>query len=297
MTDESVPAGCILLDGIGRSGTSLLGRLMERILAPRGYVYYYEPFHHPSPAGRFEAWRDCISALPVPSAAPTASERRSIVELESYLRSMTGDAPKLVWKEIRLALKQRWLLREFPRMRIIHTTRDIMGVLSSHYREGAPDWMPGHRRIWTQCLARWLEQGAALEELGLAPALSPEQFGRLSEAERYSMVWSLNETFCLAISDPRFHRIRYEDLCESPLETLDGIFRFIGADLTEEDRAVATAHLAESGIRFDPSGAGTGLPPGEMPEIWRGRLSPERIAEIEGIAGKVRRLAGYPTAS
>lgn len=284
-------ARSILLDGIGRSGTSLLGRLMERILAPRGFVYYYEPFHHPSPAGRFEGWREMIAELP---RAGGEDDAPSLVALQGYMDSMTASAPKLVWKEIRLALKQRMLLEARPELRIVHTTRDIMGVLSSHYREGASDWMPGHRAIWAECLLRWMEQPERLDALGVRPGLSAGAVRAMSETEKYSLVWGMNERFCLGIDHPRFMRIRYEDLCEKPFETLNGVAEFIGIELTDADRKVAREHLEQSGIEFDPSGAGTGLPSAEMPGIWRARLSPAVIAEIEGAAGEVRRLAGYP---
>ena len=65
--------------------------------------------------------------------------------------------------------------------------------------------------------------------------------------------------------------------------------------MTEATRDEILSHMRESGVEFDPSGAGTGLPSPQMTKIWKDRLSRKQINEIEGVAGDIRKKLGYPS--
>lgn len=277
----------ILIDGIARSGTSLLGRMMQSWLEPQGYAYYYEPFQHPTPAGTFEGWRRMIDQVLVPGdEAP---------ELRDYLDRMRGGRPKgVLWKEIRLALKQDWLLAQYPDLRIVHITRDILGVLSSHHREGAPEWMARHRAMWVAAFRRWNEQGEKLRLKGIKT--EPIRAGE-GEDEIYSRMWVLNETFVRGIEgDGRLICIRHEDLCADAGGTIQKVAEFLGVPFTREERSAAEAMARETTGIHDPSGPGPGGDPGAIPEIWRRRMNSHEIEAIERVAGPTRQRLGYPPA-
>lgn len=278
----------IAVDGIGRSGTSLLARLLAIALEDQGYAYFYEPFFHPTPVGPYPDWEAMIGRVLAPGDADP--------ELEGYLTRLQAAAPKVLWKEIRLALKQDWLLRRFPDLRIVHLTRDIMGALSSHRRPDSPGWMDRHRRVWVDCLRAWSGQIAKLKAkkvqgLGLLEGLDGKD-----EFELYSAVWALNESFAWKLASPRLLCVEYEDLCLYPMETLDRISKFLAVPFERDAQDRALRHLTQSSREWDPSGPGAGRPLKEMSEIWRERLSPAEIASIQRSAGAVRKSLGYPAA-
>lgn len=284
----------ILIDGIGRSGTSLLGRLLAMMLEPRGYRYFYEPMHHPTPVGTYPNWETMIGRVLPPGQADD--------ELEAYIKRIAAAAPegKALWKEIRMALKQDWLLARFPGLRIIHLTRDILGVLSSHRRPDAPDWMDNHRKIWLAALDRWLEEPEKLKKKkvsGIESFKGARPLSARGEFERYAAIWALNEGFAWRLGHPRMLCVEYEDLCLYPLETLKRIAAFLGAPFEQEAQDAALRHMRESGKTFDPAGPGAGRPLKEMPEIWRERLSAGEIGKIVGVAGATRQRLGYPAAA
>ncbi len=278
----------ILLEGIARSGTSLLGRLMELLLRDEGYAYYYEPFHHPTPAGIFPDWKSMIGKVLAPGdSAPDFSD---------YLRSKLNSArAKIFWKEIRLPLKQDWLLREFPALRIVHLTRDILGVWSSHRRLAAPDWMTQHRDIWVDCARSWSGQMETLKRKQVPHLDLLKTLEGRTEIESYAILWTLSESFAWHLDNKRILCVEYEDLCLFPLETMRRIAKFLGVPFGERLQHDTLRHLAESEKEFDPSGPGTGRSAKEMAEIWRERLTKEEIHAIAGIAGGVRSELGYPT--
>lgn len=278
----------IVLDGMGRSGTSLLARLMAKMLEPNAFTYYYEPFHHPTPVGEFGGWKEMLGRVLLPSDADS--------ELEDYLKRIEVAAGgDVFWKEIRLALKQDWLLAQFPSLRLVHITRDIMGVLSSHRREGAPEWMVEHRRIWAVALKKWTEQRKRLEEKGV---ILPESFDRiadLSDIDQYALIWSLNESFVQKLNSPRLLRIRYEDLCSEPGDALRQISNFVEIVMNESMELGLQREMQISNEGVDPSGPWQAQSSVDMLEIWKKRLSIEDIKAIERVAGPTRHELGYQT--
>lgn len=276
----------VLLDGMGRSGTSLLARLMASILEPGGYVYYYEPFHHPTPAGELQNWQEMIVRVLRPDDQD--------VELKSYIEQMEAVSGGLLfWKEIRLALKQDWLLRQFPNLKIVHITRDIMGVLSSHRRESAPEWMQEHRRIWRKAVTGWAEQESALRSKGIELPDAIHQVEYLDEFAQHALVWVLNESMIRIIESPRLFRLKYESLCADPRESLDRLAKFLGQEINDDRMADLLKQMAATNPGIDPSGAWHGLSSEEMPSIWRQRLDRQTIAVIEAVAGATRKSLGY----
>ncbi len=277
----------ILLDGMARSGTSLLGRLVALILEPRGYVYYYEPFKHPTPAGPLPNWEKMMQRVLAPSDADE--------ELESYIRKMESGRPRgLFWKEIRLTLKQDWLLAQFPEMKIIHIVRDILGVFSSHRRSAAPDWMDRHRQIWSACLPEWKRQIESLRKKGVPHLELLERSAEWNEAEAYASTWTFNEGLIRELHSSRLMTVRYEDLCLRPIDILSNVAQFLGVPFDERLRQSVLEQISDSEVAHDPSGPGTGLPPEAMPEIWRQRLAPDEIDSILRVTDQVRRELEYP---
>lgn len=281
MTDKR---GMILIDGIARSGTSLIARLAAMVLEPQGYAYYYEPLQHPTPAGRYENWREMIGRVIGPEEDDT--------ELAAYIDQMNaGAGGGLLWKEIRLALKQEWLLRRWPELRIVHVTRDILGVWSSHRREGAPEWMARHRAMWCEAARRWAEQGEKLKAMRVSLPTDAIAAGA-DEAACYAAIWAANESFIAEIESERLYRMRYEDLCARPVDAMSAVAEFIDAPFSDALASRMREHVADALTQRDPSGAGSASSEA-MPEIWRARLAPDEIATIVRVAGGARRKLGY----
>lgn len=279
----------ILIDGIGRSGTSLLGRLVAGMLEPEGWRYFYEPMHHDSPVGTLDDWTAMIGRVLRPEDDDPA--------LESYIRRVgEAGAGKVVWKEIRLALKQDWLLARFPDLRIVHLTRDILGTLSSHRRPGAPGWMDNHRRIWIAALAEWHTQAPKLRAKKVPHLGLLDRLDSMGEFERYAALWVMNESFAWRLRNARMLCVEYEDLCLYPLDTLKRIAAFLGAPFGQEAQDAALRQMRETMKEVDAAGPGAGVAPSKMPEIWRERLTPEEVRAILGVAGEARTKLGYPAA-
>jgi len=280
----------ILLDGMARSGTSLLARMMAGLLQPQGYAYYYEPFKHPTPAGPYSNWKEMLKRV----LGPEDSDQ----ELASYIRTMAdGEKDRLFWKEIRLTLKQSWLLAHFPSLRIVHVTRDILGVFSSHRRPSAPDWMDRHRQIWSACAPGWKRQINKLERMGVPHLELLEKIEDRNEIEIYAIVWALNEAFATSLRSDRLLCITYENLCLDPGKIMTRIAKFLEIRVDEKMLSTLIAGMFSSGEDHDPSGPGTGLSPDTMPEIWRQRLAPDEVHQINGVAGQTRVELGYPKIS
>jgi hypothetical protein len=105
----------------------------------------------------------------------------------------------------------------------------------------------------------------------------------------------MNEAFVWGLHDPRLLRIKYEDLCCRPVETLTEVTDFLGVGFDESQQQQTLRHLGESAKPWDASGPGSGLPPDRMPEIWRNRLTETEIRSILGVAGQLRQQLGYPS--
>lgn len=279
----------ILVDGMGRSGTSLLGRLLDAMLQPQGYLYYYEPFHHPTPLGTLDDWQQMLGHVLLPD-----EEHQ---QLGTYLDRMqacaAASAQRVLWKEIRLTLKQDWLLCQRPDARVVHVTRDILGVLSSHRREEAPAWLKNHRRIWIDCLKEWGGQVDKLRQKRVPHLDLLDDLAERDEFELYGTVWALNEAFAWSLKHERLLCLRYEDLCRSPVETLSRVASFLDVEFARDSQQRAIEHLQQSEQQWDASGPGTGLPAGEMPQVWTSRLSKIEVERILGVADTVRRQLGY----
>jgi hypothetical protein len=277
----------ILLDGIARSGTSLLGRIMAEMLQPLGYHYYYEPMKHPTQAGPMQGWERMIGRVLSPGDEDA--------ELAGYLdRLGAGPAGKVFFKEIRLMLKQDWLLARYPELKIVHLTRDIMGIWSSHCRGDAPDWLEGHRLIWFQALQEWRIRMDCLRAKKVPRLRLLEKLDQYSEAEKYAALWTICEAFAWSLNHPRLRCLEYEDLCVYPLETLRQAAAFLAVPFDERIQQRALAQLRDSSRSVDPSGPGSGLPSASMPTVWRGRLAEADMTRIETIAGDFRNRLGYP---
>ena len=84
-------------------------------------------------------------------------------------------------------------------------------------------------------------------------------------------------------------RVRYEDLCNNPPETLAAICQFIGVDYDEAmlDFTSGSRHVWGNDMRFRNDSKI------EIDETWRETLSTEEVSEIMHRARKGARVAGY----
>jgi hypothetical protein len=300
----------VLLDGNARSGTSLLARVMAGMLADHGFTYYYEPFFHDSPLGTYRGWEQMVARV----AAPGDPEP----ELRRYISTMAASAPRVFWKEIRLALKQDWLFDRFPDLRIVHVTRDILGVLSSHRRRNAPPWMGQHRRHTCEAVLAWRRQADKLRSKRVPHLEILERLPRLyvsyptlsryhvpwrwrfrdriltTEFRLYSAAWALNESFAWSLDSPRLLSLTYEDLCADPAPMVARLAEFLEVHVSDAVRAQCLAQIADTMQARDASGPGAGVPHADMPHVWKQRLQPRDIRSILHVSREVRRELGYP---
>jgi hypothetical protein len=276
----------VLIDGVGRSGTSLLGRLASILVEPAGFTYFYEPFQHSTRAGTFAGWREMIGRVLAPGDRDP--------ELEDYIDSMRrAAAAPLLWKEIRLVLKQDWLLARWPELKIIHITRDILGVWSSHRRAEAPEWMARHRKLWCAAAQSWVKHAVKIRAKGIEIPPQAATLESDDETSWYAAMWTMNEMLTAKIANENFHRLRYEDLCLDPVGVMTSASVFLGVPMSDQQSKSIREHAADALRERDPSGVASATPD-KMPEIWRERLNADEIAKIVGIAGAVRASLNYP---
>jgi hypothetical protein len=87
----------------------------------------------------------------------------------------------------------------------------------------------------------------------------------------------------------RWMEVRYEDLCRSPVETLQPVLAFMGVDPSGIvlDFRRRPHHVVGNGMRLDATSEI------RLDERWRKVLTPDQLATFEADAGRIRRRLGY----
>ena len=84
-------------------------------------------------------------------------------------------------------------------------------------------------------------------------------------------------------------RVRYEDLCTLPDDTLEGLFQFLGCDpgLASREFRAAEHHILGNSMRLKATSEIS------LDEKWKRELSDRDLATFERIAGALNRKYGY----
>ena len=137
-------------------------------------------------------------------------------------------------------------------LRVVHLVRDVRGATASFMRKI-------HGGTLRESVNAWIRGHRNIERQ--MEGMSPDK--------------------CL--------RIRYEDLCQFPEQTLTRLFEFCGVDpqLEVRDFRMAEHHIVGNHMRM--SGAGTL----KYDERWKRFLSDEQLLEIDRLAGHINARYGY----
>jgi hypothetical protein len=242
----------IFVIGAPRSGTTLAVELFGTHpdvanWSEAGRVW--DPAHYDDPDAE-HAW---------PAERATTSRVRRMHRWFEWYRRRDRKA-RFVNKHPRNALRVPYLLRAFPDARFIHVIRDGRAVVSSILEE-----------------IRREERRQNLPMGGFAKPAGWRKMLREDLAEQTALQWQAIVRSARAAGRPlgaAYTEVRYEALCDAPLETYRALFRFAG--LRSDDAALA------------------GIPARLEPSVgWRRRLSASELSTIERTGAELLAELGY----
>jgi hypothetical protein len=117
----------------------------------------------------------------------------------------------------------------------------------------------------------------------------PESLPLHRAAEEWRRAQRSAEHVLARLPRSRWTRVRYEDLCARPRETLAGLLTFLGLEPAKaaEDFRSVEHHVVGNGMRLDASSEI------RLDERWKSVLSPRDLADFDAVAGAVNRRYGY----
>jgi hypothetical protein len=205
-------AGPIVVGGIGGSGTRVLTHVLRRAgvfvgdpLTSVGDSLPLLEYHHrwvgPYLVGR--------SRTPGFAAALEEEMRRDLfATVETHLAPLCGPIAPWGWKHTRSILILPFLNRCYPTMKFVHVIRDGRDMAFSDNRN-------------------------VLNMYGVILLTREER--DLSAPRRAIRIWSRvnleTQAYGRAEMSSRYMLLRFEDLCDQPLRSLETLFEFIGLDV------------------------------------------------------------------
>ena len=175
----------------------------------------------------------------------------------------------------KLAHRLRFL-REMPAfdLRVIHVVRDGRAVALTYMDE----------ERFADASDASLRRGGFGSESARRPGLPMRR-----AAEEWRRAQRSAEHVLAGIPASRCTRVRYEDLCAQPRETLARLFTFQGLEPARAapDFRSVEHHVVGNGMRLDASSEI------RLDERWKSVLSTSELAEFQAVAGPVNRRYGY----
>jgi len=213
--------------------------------------------------GLSPAWRRHQRGLERGSAAVA----RAVLRLEGA--RVFADSSKLAHRLLFLGRMAAFDLR------VIHVVRDGRAVALTY---------TDHER-----LADAAEPDLRRGGLGEASPWRPESVPFARAAEEWRRAQTSAEHALRGLDPRRWIRVRYEDLCTRPTETLAGLFTFLGLDpgRAAADFRSVPHHVVGNGMRLDRTSTV------RLDERWRGVLTARDLAAFEAVAGEANRRYGY----
>jgi hypothetical protein len=189
-------------------------------------------------------------------------------------------ASRWVWKSIESSGRLGALARSLPESRIVFLIRHPCGVAASVLRgEESTKFTAGpssEDKGFFQLLAE--------TEPARSRHLTVERFLEMSPVERVAWRWALlNEKTLDDLSGlPNCTVVRYEDLCESPLELSRELFQFAGLSWNQQTEGFVTLSTTKN----DSSYYGVFKDPRQSAYKWKEQLSAEVVDTILQVAAK-----------
>jgi Sulfotransferase family len=313
----------ILVVGIPRSGSTWVARVLA---STKGATYLEEPDNHLTYPFAFRAkhnlrgcfyttlgphdeapeyerlWREALRLHDGPVAPVSSTARRSLASLiwrsvpnreirRAFIdrKAVTGRlrlverlavperasmSPHLVVKSVHAPLSVEWIAARFP-VRVVVVLRDLLNIVSS----------------WVQL--RWLAGGGddVLESLDPATrdrlATEHDIPPPLRDASPLARGAWLLGMLGLALEDaaakhPEWVVVRHEELCRAPNESFREAAVRSGLEWTvEADRTLANLNRPGSGTEVHRVAS-------ELPDVWRSRLAPQHLSELEPLLERFR---------
>lgn len=316
MTDQGQHSGTILLFGMPRSGTTWLGKIFDSHSAT---LYRHEPDSWrrldtiplmPSMANAaayadairqfetelpgFNAAKVCskqplfpkrylttghLAAIKVAARVAQLGERAGLHVPVMWSPTRRPPGARLVWKSIESLGRLGVILVALPEARAIHILRHPCGFVASVLRgERKQKFEDNQGASEDYGVLEMLLQTSTARELGL----SMDRMRAVTPEERLAWRWALSTE--KAIVDTRdtgrCKLVRYEDLCEDPLQVATAMFEFAGLDLDRQTRAF----LGASVTRQDDSYYSVFKNPAAVVNRWRHELDEQQVGRILRVA-------------
>jgi hypothetical protein len=253
----------LIVIGMHRSGTSLVSEILEALGVYMGcgvdghreapeFVRLNEEllyragaaWHHVDPFLEHLNHSGFRTSAALRLAAATHGQLRT-----SYLAGAPTEVHAWGWKDPRNSLTLPLWLRLFPYARVLHVARDLEGAARSVARRAAvehPEGAPEPPRRWSETAGRMLAYPPAAarfvaRRLGHA-APSPSE-AECSHLERARALGQQYIDACYRNRDLGGSRVelRYEQLLERPLETVERLAAFTLGDVSAERTEAAAA--------------------------------------------------------
>jgi omega-hydroxy-beta-dihydromenaquinone-9 sulfotransferase len=298
----------IFIVGVSRSGTTLMRRILDKhsrvgiitenhylghLLAWEGTRHYLRRLGDPRSDAVVRAMGELIYSGEL--------QRRSrLRELSPYWRWLTTHVPQVDLESYLLASDrtERGFFAAFMRIYADRRGKAVMGEKTpAHlaYVETLLEWFPDGRvvhcmrdprAIYVSELRRRREHavGFPYRQLAAVPS-SLERFVLLEVAWAWARAIHRHRVLRRRYPD-RYRLLRFEDLVAAPVETLEGLCRFLGLELEPRmlEQRVTSKGALVGRAGFDAEAA----------DRWRSAIDPGAQAALQLLLGRRLTEMGYP---
>ena len=222
----------VFLVGIGRSGTTILGKLLSAhskigyLNEPKAIWHY--SFGDEDLVGSYASPE--TEAFVRPELAQNMKGGTKLKKVYSWYQKLAG-TPILIDKYPELIFRVDDLIKIFPDAKFIAIARNGHAVAESIH-----EWSEKHHDDSES--ANWWGRNDRKWNILVNDILANEKWSHLksplamevSEKERGIIEWwyTMSELhYCLKKYEKKFHLVRHEDLCERPREEINGILDFL----------------------------------------------------------------------
>jgi hypothetical protein len=206
------------------------------------------------------------------------------LSIPDFLDPNTNPAVRTVIKSVSSMGRTQLFMRALPKAKFVVIVRHPCGYASSVLRGRQLRKMPAD--VPTRGLAETVQ--------GRRRGLTEEMLAVAEPAEKLAWVWTLlNEAALEGDTDPNHIKVlRYEDLCEAPIERSRELFDFCGLSWNSQtERFLGQSTSGEQDARYFSVVRDTAA----AANRWRTEMLPEDIATIERIVkGSVPGRLFYP---
>jgi hypothetical protein len=174
------------------------------------------------------------------------------------------------------------LSRCLPQMRMIHLVRHPCGQVASKLRGDQTGAMP----LQIQSIRKLLALPQA-QKYGL----SYEEFQQLDTLSQLALQWAIRNEKAMdeMEGDDSCITLRYEDLCETPVETTQNLFAFAGLQFADQTSQFLNACLQSQGGKY----YGVFHDPKKAASKWQRELPERDIAKVKSLVQDSRPGALY----